>query len=113
MTWLRFCVRSSAPKVNECLCPDLDELLARVRSAAELLERMEEDRAPLEQLPAAERERLQRAVAAFYLPDPVARRRRLKAAERERAAERVGACWRGARGDGNPDAAAEAGVHYS
>jgi len=68
---------------------DLDELLARVRSAAELLERMEEDRAPLEQLPAAERERLQRAVAAFYHPDPVARRRRLKAAERERAAERA------------------------
>ena len=69
--------------------PDSDELLAQVRSAAELLERMEGDRAPLEQLPAEERERLQRAVAAFYHPDPVARRRRLKAAERERAAERA------------------------
>jgi len=73
---------------------DLDELLAQVRSAAELLERMADDRSPLEQLPAEERERLQRAVAAFYHPDPVARRQRLKAAERERAAartERVGA----------------------
>lgn len=72
---------------------DSDELLARVRSTAELLEGMAEDRAPLGRLPAEERERLQRAVAAFYLPDPVARRRRLKAAERERAAartERVG-----------------------
>ncbi|MDP8990943.1 MAG: SDR family NAD(P)-dependent oxidoreductase, partial [Acidobacteriota bacterium] len=73
---------------------DADELLARVRSTAELLEGMAEDRAPLEQLPAEERERLARAVAAFYHPDPIARRRRLKAAERERAAqraERVGA----------------------
>jgi NAD(P)-dependent dehydrogenase (short-subunit alcohol dehydrogenase family) len=73
---------------------DSDELLARVRSAAELLEGMAEDRGPLERLPAKDRERLQRAVAEFYLPDPVARRRRLKAAERERAAartERVGA----------------------
>src|SRR5450631_3821964 len=70
--------------------PDSDELLARVRSAAELLEGMAEDRAPLEQLPGEDRERLQRAVAEFYLPDPVARRRRLKAAERERAAARTG-----------------------
>ena len=74
--------------------PDSDELLERVRSTAELLEGMAEDRAPLEQLPVEERERLERAVAEFYHPDPVARRRRLKAAERERAAartERVGA----------------------
>ncbi len=73
---------------------DSDELLARVRSAAELLEGMAEDRGPLEQLPAQDRERLHRAVAEFYNPDPIARRRRLKAAERERAAartERVGA----------------------
>jgi len=68
---------------------DSDELLARVRSTAELLEGMAEDRGPLEQLPTGERERLMRAVAEFYLPDPVARRRRLKAAERERAAART------------------------
>ena len=91
-TWWRFFGRSLGPKVETV--SDLDELLARVRSAAELLEGMAEDRAPLEQLPTEERERLQRAVAEFYHPDPVARRRRLKAAERERAAartERVGA----------------------
>ena len=68
---------------------DSDELLTRVRSAAELLEGIAEDRAPLEQLPVEDRERLQRAVAEFYHPDPIARRRRVKAAERERAAARV------------------------
>jgi len=68
---------------------DSDELLARVRSTAELLEGIAEDRAPLEQLPVEDRERLHKAVAQFYNPDPIARRRRVKAAERERAAARV------------------------
>ncbi len=70
------------------------ELLERVRSAAELLEAIEASRGLLDQLPAEDRERLHLAVAQLYNPDPVARRRRQKAAERERSAaqtERVGA----------------------
>ncbi len=65
--------------------PDSDELLARVRSTAELLEAIADDRGPLEQLPAGNGSGCSEAVAEFYHPDPVARRRRLKAAERERA----------------------------
>ena len=70
------------------------DLRERVRAAAELLESIESDRKLLDELPAGDRDRLHRAVAQFYLPDPVARRRRLKAAERQRnaaAAERDGA----------------------
>jgi len=65
----------------------------RVRQAAELLEAIDREREKLKGLPAEELERLHRAVAQFYLPDPVARRKRLKAAERARnaaAAERDG-----------------------
>ena len=75
---------------------DRDEalLLLRVRAAAELLELMDAQRGLLDQLPAADRERLHHAVAQLHNPDPVARRRRQKAAERERSAaqaQRVGA----------------------
>ncbi len=69
-------------------------LLKRARAATELLEWIASDRERLEQLPAQDRERLHRAVADLYHPDPVARRRRLKATERERMAtqsQRVGA----------------------
>ena len=59
-------------------------LLERLRSAAELLERLAADRACLDQLPSEDRERLHRAVAEFYHPDKLARREMLKAAERER-----------------------------
>jgi NAD(P)-dependent dehydrogenase (short-subunit alcohol dehydrogenase family) len=68
-------------------------LLELVRRAAELLEAIDRERGGLDAIPADERERLHRAVAQFYLPDPVARRKRLKAAERARnaaAAERDG-----------------------
>ena len=57
-------------------------LLERLRSAAELLEWIDADRGLLHQLPAEDQERLHRAVARMYNPDPVARRRRQKAAER-------------------------------
>jgi NAD(P)-dependent dehydrogenase (short-subunit alcohol dehydrogenase family) len=57
-------------------------LLERLRSAAELLEWIDADRGLLHQLPAEDQERLHRAVARMYSPDPVARRRRQKAAER-------------------------------
>ena len=69
-------------------------LLERLRSAVEVLEWLAADRAPLDQLPPEDRERLHRAVAELYNPDQVARRQMLKAAERERTAaqsERVGA----------------------
>ncbi len=70
------------------------ELLERVRSAVELLESIEASRGLLDRLPAQDRERLHLAVAQLYNPDPVARRRRQKAAERERSTaqtERAGA----------------------
>jgi NAD(P)-dependent dehydrogenase (short-subunit alcohol dehydrogenase family) len=64
-------------------------LLERLRSAAELLERVAANRAILNQLPAQDRERLHRAVAQLYNPDPVARRRIMKAAERELTAAQI------------------------
>jgi hypothetical protein len=66
--------------------PDLPE---RLRAAAALLEAIARDRTLLEVLTPGDRERLMRAVAGVYNPDPVARRRRLKAAERERSAART------------------------
>jgi NAD(P)-dependent dehydrogenase (short-subunit alcohol dehydrogenase family) len=69
-------------------------LLERVRSTTELLERIAADRDLLGQLAVQDRERLGRAVAQFYNPDPIARRRMMKAAARERSAaqaQRVGA----------------------
>src|SRR5438552_12506995 len=69
-------------------------LLESVRSAAELLESIEANRGLLDHLPEQDRQRLHLAVAQLYNPDPVARRRRQKAAERERSAaqaQRVGA----------------------
>ncbi|MCU1336811.1 MAG: oxidoreductase [Bryobacterales bacterium] len=69
-------------------------LLERLRSATELLEQIVADHSLLSQLPAQDRERLHRAVAEIYNPDPIARRRMVKAAERERTAtqaQRAGA----------------------
>src|ERR1700722_1374440 len=69
-------------------------LIERVRSTTELLELVAADRNLLDQLPLEDRERFHRAVADFYNPDPIARRRIVKAAERERTAartQRVGA----------------------
>jgi NAD(P)-dependent dehydrogenase (short-subunit alcohol dehydrogenase family) len=73
---------------------DRSPLLERLRSAAELLEALDADRTLIDHLPGEERRRLHHAVAKVFNPDPVARRRRLKAAERERSAvklEKVGA----------------------
>jgi NAD(P)-dependent dehydrogenase (short-subunit alcohol dehydrogenase family) len=69
-------------------------LLERIRSTVDLLEEIAADRSLLDQLSSHERERLHRAVAQFYNPDPIARRLKVKAAERERSvvrAQRVGA----------------------
>jgi NAD(P)-dependent dehydrogenase (short-subunit alcohol dehydrogenase family) len=57
-----------------------------VRLAAELLEAVAANKRLIDPLPPDERERLHRAVAQIFLPDPAARRQRLKAAERERRA---------------------------
>jgi NAD(P)-dependent dehydrogenase (short-subunit alcohol dehydrogenase family) len=64
-------------------------LAERVRNAIELLESFAADRALLHRLSPADRERLHQAVAQVYNPDPVARRQRIKAAERRRTAEKT------------------------
>ena len=62
------------------------ELLERLRATAELLELVAADWRLLDQLPAEDRQRLHEAIARVYNPDPVVRRRRLKAEERARRA---------------------------
>ena len=64
-------------------------LLERLRAAAELLESVAADRELLDRLPADDRQRLHQAVAQVYHPDPVARRIKLKAAEKARYASKV------------------------
>ena len=64
-------------------------LLQRLRDAAALLEQVGADHSLLDALPSADRDRLQRAVAQVYHPDPAARRLRLKMAERERNAAKI------------------------
>jgi hypothetical protein len=61
-------------------------MLEQVRAAAELLETVDANRRLLDDLPEGDRKRLHQAVAQFYDPDPVARRRKFKAAERLRSA---------------------------
>jgi NAD(P)-dependent dehydrogenase (short-subunit alcohol dehydrogenase family) len=62
----------------------MDELLERLRATADLLEQVAADHALLDRLPAEDRARLHTAIAKAYHPDPVARRKRLKQAEKER-----------------------------
>jgi NAD(P)-dependent dehydrogenase (short-subunit alcohol dehydrogenase family) len=64
-------------------------LLARLRDTTELLEALAADPQLLERLPAADRGRLHQAVASVYDPDPVARRVKLKAAEKARYAAKI------------------------
>jgi NAD(P)-dependent dehydrogenase (short-subunit alcohol dehydrogenase family) len=64
-------------------------LVDRLRAAAELLEAVAGDRRLLDGLPEADRNRLKQAVNRFHNPDPDAQRKRIKAARRERHAERV------------------------
>ena len=67
-----------------------ENLLDRLRSATELLESIAANRAILRPLPSGERERFHRAIAEVYNPDPIARRRMVRAGERERTATRAG-----------------------
>ena len=64
-------------------------LLDRVRRATATLESINADWGQLDELPDDVRARLHRAIAALSLRDPVARRRRTKAQERERKAARI------------------------
>jgi len=57
-----------------------------LRSVMGLLERIAADHSLLNPLPPDERKRFHQAVADIYNPDPVARRKRVKAAERARSA---------------------------
>ena len=64
-------------------------LLDRLGETIELLEAIARDRRLLEDLPSEERERLHRALADAYSPDPHVRRQMAKALARERRAERA------------------------
>jgi NAD(P)-dependent dehydrogenase (short-subunit alcohol dehydrogenase family) len=66
--------------------PKTDAPPDQIRAAIELLEQIAADWTLLDRLPAEDRQRLQLAIAQVYNPDPVARRRRVKAAERARRA---------------------------
>jgi NAD(P)-dependent dehydrogenase (short-subunit alcohol dehydrogenase family) len=63
--------------------------LEGLRSATELLEAVVLNRELLRDVSDDERERFHRAIAEAYLPDPVARRRRVQAAARERVTARA------------------------
>ncbi len=60
-----------------------------VEASIELLQAIAADRSLLERLPPELRERLHQAIARVYHPDPVLRRQRVKAAERERNAAQI------------------------
>jgi NAD(P)-dependent dehydrogenase (short-subunit alcohol dehydrogenase family) len=64
-------------------------LLERLRATTALLELIAADRGVLAGLPAGDLERLHRAVALVYHPDPIARKRRVKAAARAKRDARV------------------------
>ena len=68
-----------------------DDLLQRLRAAVALLETVAGDRQALDSVPAEDRQRLHRAVAQVYHPEPGARRIQLKAAEKARHAAKVAA----------------------
>ena len=76
---------STPPPVDDA---DL-ALLQRLHAALALLESVAADRQLLDRLPAEDRERLHQAVAKVYHPDPVARRLKLKAAEKARNTAQV------------------------
>lgn len=80
---------SALPDDTDTTTPTDGLLLERLRAAAELLELVGANHAVLDTLPVADRERLQRAVARVYHPDPAARRLRLKIAEKERNAAKI------------------------
>ena len=65
------------------------DVVEGLRAAADVLELVATDRSALDALPAADRERLLKAIAAVYSPDRHERRRMVKAAAREKRAARA------------------------
>ncbi len=63
---------------------EASDLTERLRAATSALLEVAEDWSLLDQLPPDDRKLLHQAVARVYHPDPVSRRQRMKAAERER-----------------------------
>jgi NAD(P)-dependent dehydrogenase (short-subunit alcohol dehydrogenase family) len=68
---------------------DVRNLVERLRAATSVLQAIAEDWSLLEHLPDEDRKRLHQAVAGVYHPDPVSRRQRMKAAERERTTRTI------------------------
>ena len=69
--------------------PEIPSFPDRALAALDILEWLAADHDRLQRLAPEDRERLHKAVAQLYNPDPRARREMLKAAERERAAKRT------------------------
>ncbi len=67
------------------------ELSQRVRAALDVLELFARDGTLMERLPRADRQRLHECIGHIYLPDPMARRQRRKAALRERNKAQINA----------------------
>src|SRR5262249_33495685 len=75
----RAATNGHATKIGILLAmPKTDARLEEIAAAIDLLEQIAARWEMLDELPKAERERLQLAIAQIYNPDPVARRRRLK-----------------------------------
>jgi NAD(P)-dependent dehydrogenase (short-subunit alcohol dehydrogenase family) len=68
---------------------ETDSLTARARATSELLEAIAADHGLFDRLSHEDRQRLRNAVAKVYHPDPVLRRRKVKAALRARQAARI------------------------
>ena len=76
-------------ETQERFAPAQGQFPAQLQAAADLLEAIAKDRGILAQVPAADRERLLQAAGQVSRPDAPARRRLLKAKQRQRKAERV------------------------
>src|SRR3954471_14466753 len=63
--------------------------IASARAAAEVLEKLAQDRALLLDLPVEERTRLLKAAGQIYCPDPAQRRQLLKARQRRKKDKRI------------------------
>jgi NAD(P)-dependent dehydrogenase (short-subunit alcohol dehydrogenase family) len=80
---------SNATRQSACAAGAQDLSADDIETSIDLLEAVAADRSLLERLPPEVRERLHRAIARAYHPDPVLRRQRVKAAERERNAAQI------------------------
>jgi NAD(P)-dependent dehydrogenase (short-subunit alcohol dehydrogenase family) len=78
------------PNTNSAMREEAEaSFVRRLRAAADLLEAIVADRGLLAQVPPDDQRRLLQAAGQVYLPDPVARRRLVRASIRRRKAERV------------------------